>query len=259
MEKIKSLNYYQKTVLIVMAVMAGLFLVIYSVTISRVGFAYKDTILVPVSENGSTVYSGKIKGEQACFSVSEDKTVVFWYGDQTFGPYTAKEDDTALPKGEELAEDMTGVELWKGDLLLFRGGVLESEDGYWLYNEDGTLNQDFLNLFEVTFTGSDGIVRDENGNLIDPAEPSASVILNLMKGPKLTHKGVWAAWFGAVFVCVLNAGLMLFADELFRWNLKFRIRDIEYVEPSDWEIAGRYVGWTALAVMALVLFVTGLQ
>lgn len=75
----------------------------------------------------------------------------------------------------------------------------------------------------------------------------------------MTHKGTWAAWFGAVFVCVLNAGLMLFADELFRWNLKFRIRDIEYAEPSDWEIAGRYVGWTALAVMALILFVTGLQ
>ncbi len=254
MEKIKSLNCYQKGVLIFMITMVLVFAVIYHMTISQVGFKYKDTIFVPSQENGSTVYSGKIQGLQAHFMVSEDKTIVFQYGDKTYGPYTVKEDPIAIPKDKEMQEYMTGVELRQGEDILFRGGVLEIGDSYWLYNEDGTL--DNLGFSYVT---SDGIERDENGNVIDSIEPSASIILELMNEPELTHKGEWFAWFGAVFICVLNALSILFADELFRWNLAFQIRNVDNAEPSDWEIAGRYIGWTVLTITALVVFIMGLQ
>lgn len=254
MEKIKNLSCYQKGVLIFMAVMALIFSVVYFVTVSRVGFKYKNTIFVPGQENGSTIYSGKLKGEQAHFTVSEDKTVVFQYGDKIFGPYTAKEDPTAIPKDEEMAEYMTGVELRQGDSILFRGGVLDHGGGYWLYNEDGTLDH-----FGISYVTGDGIERDENGNVIDPVEPSASTILNLMDDPELTHKGEGIAWFGAVFLCVLNALLILFADELFRWNLKFQIRNAEHAEPSEWEMERRYISWTVLAAAVPVLFIMGLQ
>jgi hypothetical protein len=33
----------------------------------------------------------------------------------------------------------------------------------------------------------------------------------------------------------------------------------EYAEPSDWEIASRYIGWTLMAVMVFVIFIMGLQ
>lgn len=237
-----------------MIAMALVFAVVYLMTISRVGFEYQDAILVPGQENGSTVYSGKIQGQQARFTVSGDKTVVFQYGDKTYGPYTAKEDPEAIPKDKEMAEYMTGVELRQGEEILFRGGVLETGDSYWLYNEDGTFGG-----FGVSYVTSDGIIRDEKGNEIDPMEPSVSAILELINGPKLTHKGAWFAWFGAVFICVLNAGSILFADELFRWNLAFQIRNVDHAEPSDWEIAGRYIGWTVLTIMALALFLTGLR
>ncbi len=254
MEKIKSLNRYQKGVLMLMLVMAIIFFVVYSMTISRVGFAYKDTILVPSQENGSTVYSGKLMGLPARFTVLEDKTVVFQHGDRTFGPYTAKEDPTAIPKDKEMAGAMTGVELLEGDSVLFRGGVQDYGDGYWLYNEDGTLND-----FGVVYVTVGGIERDENGNVIDPVEPSALTILTLMNGPEWTHKGEWLGWFGAVAICVFNTLLILFADELFRWNLRFQIRDADRAEPSDLEIVGRYFSWTALPIMALVVFIMGLQ
>lgn len=253
MERIKSLNHYQKGVLIVMIVMTVIFLAVYSTTISRVGYEYHNTILVPSRENGSTVYSGKIEGQPARFTVSEDKTVVFRHGDKTYGPYTAKEDSAAIPKDEEMAEYMIGVELLQGDSILFRGGVLKVADGYWLYNEDGT----FYN-FRITYVSNDGLERDENGNIIDPVEPSAAAILDLMNDPQLTHKGEWLGWFCAAFICILNALSILFADELFRWNLRFQIRDADQAEPSDWEIAGRYMGWTFLAVMAMILFIAGL-
>ncbi|MBS6517595.1 MAG: hypothetical protein KH353_05275 [Clostridium sp.] len=169
MEKIKRLNWYQKGVLIVMIAMALVFAVVYSMTISKVGFEYKNAIFVPSQENG------------------------------------------------------------------------------------------ILDNFEFSYTVGDGIERDENGNAIDPVKPSASAILELMNGPALTHKGDWSAWFGAVFLCLLNAFSVLFADELFRWNLTFQIRNADQAEPSDWEIAGRYIAWTVITIAALVIFLIGLQ
>lgn len=116
MEKIKRLNWYQKSVLVVMIAMALVFAVIYSMTISKVGFEYKDAIFVPSQENGSTVYSGRLRGQKAYFSVSQDKTVVFHYGNKIYGPYTVKEDNTAIPEEEKTLEGIVGVELRQGRL-----------------------------------------------------------------------------------------------------------------------------------------------
>lgn len=254
MERIKSLNGYQKGLLIFMIAMTLLFAIIYPKTIARVGYRYNDVILVPVQENGKTIYTGKIQGKQAQFIVAKDNSVVFQYGDKTYGTYTIKEDPTAIPKDKELAQEMTGVEIRNGDELLFRGGVWEEGEFCWLYNEDGTL--DSLGFSVYT---SNGIEMDENGNVIDRMEPSAADIYELLNEPELTHKGEAFVWFEAVFICILNTLSILFADELFRWNLAFQIRNVDNAEPSDWEIAGRYIGWTAMAIMALVLFIMGLQ
>ncbi len=131
------------------------------------------------------------------------------HGDKTYGPYTMKEDPTAIPKDEELAEQMIGVEICNNDKVLFRGGVLDFGDDYWLYNEDGTLDN-----FGFTYVTGDGIERDENGNVIDKIEPSASTIYELINDPELTHKGEALAWFGAVFICVLNVLSILFCGRI---------------------------------------------
>ena len=79
-KRIVGLDRYQKAVLLILAVMAAVFSVLYPVTISRVGFEYNDKIFVPEQADGVTVYSGRIGGEQASFTVSEDKTVEFSCG-----------------------------------------------------------------------------------------------------------------------------------------------------------------------------------
>lgn len=253
MERIKNLDRYQKGILLIMLVMALVFAVIYPVIISRVGFEYKDKIFVPSQENGSTVYSAKLYGQQARFTVSADKNVVFQYGDTTYGPYTVKEDPTAIPKNEENAKYMTGVEIRQEGRIMFRGGAMKMRDSYWLYNEDGSFES-----IKFYYTTSDGFERDENGNIINPVEPSASTILELTNDPQLTHKGEWGIWFLAVFLCILNAVSILFADEWFRWNLRLRIRNVYLAEPSDWEIVGRYISWAVIMIMAFVTFVMGL-
>ena len=259
MKRIKCLGRYQKGILLLMAVMVLVFAVVYAVTIAREGFVYRDAILVPNQENGNTVCSGKIQGKQASFTVYADKTVEFRYGDKLYGPYTAREDSSAIPDADEQGEPLdgesvTGVELRCGEEIMFRGCVVDYENGSWLYNEDGS-------LADIGFlaTSWNGIVTDENGNVIDVMEPSVSAILDLMAGPELTHKGEWLLWFGGTCICILTAFSILFADELFRWNMAFQIRNADQAEPSDWEIASRYIFWTGMPLLALFVFIEGLQ
>lgn len=50
-----------------------------------------DKVLTVSHENNSTVYSGKINGEKARFTVSEDKSVMFNCGDKSYGPCQARQ------------------------------------------------------------------------------------------------------------------------------------------------------------------------
>lgn len=253
LKKLKSLDRYQKGVLLFMIVMVLVFTAAYFVITSRKGFAYGDAILIPREENGSTVYSGKIRGNRASFTVSGGKTVEFQYGDKIYGPYIYQEDPAAVPEDSELKDSMIGVELRRGDRILFRGGMLEG-DSRWLYNEDGS--PEGSGFLTVTNTG---IMTDENGNIIDPMEPPVSVLLDLLTGPELTNQGNWSMWLLGVFACAVTGFTILFADELFRWKLSFLIQNADGAQPSDWEIMGRYSAWTVLPVLALLLFVLGLQ
>ncbi len=254
MERIKLLNRYQKSILLGMTVMVLVFSVLYPITLARIGFAYKDAILVPSRENDSTVYAGEMNGKQAFFTVFADKTVEFQYDGKIYGPYTAKEDPTAVPKDTQWADQLTGVELRCGDALLFRGGVLDDGKTLWLFDEAG--NPDG---FDLSVTTSSGVTLDENGNEIDPLAPSVYTILELMGTPALTHKGHWGAWLGGILICLVAAVHIVFADELFRLYLSFRIYNAEQAEPSDLEMASRYITWTVLPILAIVLFILGLS
>ncbi len=253
MERFRRLDRYQKIVLLLMAAMTLVFAVAYPVTIAKTGFAYQGELLVMSQENGDTVYSGQVQGEPARFTVHADGTVEFQWGEKTYGPYTVREDPTAIPEDREPDSSMTGVELRRGETLIFHGGVLQGENGPVLFNQDGSWADPGISV------SSNGVEIDENGNVVDHMEPSAVHILDLMAGPRLTHKGQWFPLFGGALVCVLNALSMLFADELFRWQMSFRIRGADRAEPSDWEIMGRYISWTVLTSLALALFLAGLQ
>ncbi len=254
--RIKALNLYQKIILLICAVMVVVFTVLYPITISRVGFLYRDTILMPGESDGITVYTGKIQGEETAFTVSSDKTVRLRHGEKVYGPYTAREDPTAIPEDEDLASHMTGVEVYCGKELIFRGGVVEVPEMLWLYNEDGSVESFGINFSYGTDSGT---VYDMDGNVIDPMEPSVSTVLKLMGEPELTHKGTWLGWFGGVVFCIFTVFSILFADEIFRYGMRFQIRNPENAEPSEWEIASRYISWTVIPIMTLALFIMGLQ
>lgn len=247
MERFKTLDYRQKWIFLIMGVLVLVFSILYPVTLSRVGYSYRDAILVPREAEGTTVYSGKIQGEAASFTVTQGKTVTFQYEDFTYGPYTVKEDPQAAPESGDLADALSGVEIWRQGSRLFRGGAQKlDQHGWLLYYENG---EPYGLEIKIT-TG---------GNSAAQMEPSLATILDLAMGPELTHKGHWLPWFLGILLCVVNAVSILYADELFRFWLSFRIESPELAEPTDLEITGRYFGWGAMLIGIFVVFVIGLS
>ena len=261
MKRIKALDCWQKGFLLLFAAMILVFSWVYYATIAREGILYRNTILVPSQENGNMLYSGEIKGERACFTVYADKTVEFQHGDKTYGPYTVREDASAVTKAIEaelgVGEPVAGIEFCKEGEILFRGGVVKHRDYIWLYNEDGSADTGWIN--DLWAPSDDVIVKDGNGNIIDQMEPGILTILNLMAGPELVHKGDWSMWFCGVLVCVFTMVSILFVDELFRWHLSFHISNAEQAEPSEWEIMSRYLGWGLMVIVAAMAFIEGLR
>jgi len=216
-------------------------------TVSKTGYLYWDTVLIPHREGTVTVYAGKLRGREAKFTVTADKTVTFRYDGTDYGPYTAREDPTAIPDDmdADLTDEMTGVEVRLGEEILFRGGVRRFADDVLLFREEGGLVFD-----QIVYSGQPPL----------DAKPSVLDLLKLMSDqPPLTHKGDWMAWWGSVGLSVVTALSILFADKIFRWNLSFQIRDPERAEPSDWELGSRVLSWLVLTVAIFVLYIAGLQ
>ncbi len=247
MRAIKRLTLYPKGVLLGMLVMVLVFSVLYPITLTRVGFAYRDAILVPAYEQDRTVYTGKVQGETAVFTVSDDHVVSYQWGDAVYGPYTAREDPSAIPQNHDLRDQMTGVEVRQDNDVLFRGGVVDAGSSYLLYNTDGTLYWDEP-MFVVYNTD---LPYEESA-------PAVNDILQLLAGPVQTHHGTIWGWVFGVLLCAINAVAIVFADTLFRWRMSFVIRDAEQAQPAEWELLGRRIGWAVLALAALGVFVLGL-
>ena len=252
MDRFRHLDRYPKFLLIALVVMAVVFSAVYGVTASRVGYLYRDAILVPRQSEGALVYEGKIDGQDTTIIVALD-TVIVNLGSKTYGPYTMHEDPTAVPADDPLAPHMTGIVIKEGERTFFRGGMMDSGEDLYLFHEDGSIDYTF------TVTMSNGVEYDMNGNPVDPYAPTAYTILELLRGPELTRKGEWPALFLGFFLSAILAVDILFADEIFRFRLSFRVQDAANAEPSDWELASRKIGWTILAFVTFFGYMLGLQ
>lgn len=254
MARIKSLGLFQKVVLAVVLAMVVVFTVVYAVTTAQVGYSYQDAILVPAQEDGATVYTGRVQGKNARITVEPDGLVTFQYDDKTFGPYTVREDPSAIPEAFTENSGMTGIEIRCGEDVFFRGCTSRYGGPSFLYNEDGSAAS-----IRITYTTGSGEIRGEDGKVIDPLEPDPATILDLLDSPALTHKGSWLAWFLGIVLCGITVVSILFADELFRLRLSFRIQNVEDAEPTEWEITTRHLSWAVLAVGAFAIFIIGLR
>ena len=253
MERVKKLNRYQKFILLVLALMVVVFTALYIAATVRKGYVYREALLVPETADGGTVYTGRLKGSEARFTVSDDKTVLFEDRGKTYGPYAVREDPSALTFDRRAWKDVIGVEVRRGEELLFRGGYCPDPEEQRLVNEDG------FPLNPIFIYSENGVMLDEDGNLVDPMEPDVLDLVRLAEGPELTYRGNWLLWFCGVLMCAVTAVSILYAYELFRFQMSFRIRNADRAEPSDWEIDCWYISWTLIPLMSLIVFIMGLN
>ncbi len=256
MERFRKLSGFQKLLLIAQAVMVLVFGVLYAVTVRREGFPYKDGLLMRSEENGDTVWSGRVGGRNAAFTVHPDKSVEYSWGEKHYGPYSVKEDPTAVPKGHAFSASMTGIEVYRGETRLFRGGLLRQHDekgSISLYREDGNPE------FELGISAQEAVTVLQDGETVDYGEPGLYAITQLVYGPPLWHYGNLSFWVGGMIICLMAALSVFFWEDLFRWNLKRSFRNAEGVEPSELLIASRSLSWSAMTLAALFLFIFGLR
>ena len=249
MNRFRELERFPKILLIALLLMTVAFGAVYGITASRVGYLHNDEIFVPRQEHGVTLYEATVDGQDCVFTVTADTVTLVW-GSKTYGPYTVREDPTAVPDGHP---QMTGIEILDGNKSYFRGGVTDETTDFWLIGADGE------QLFTMTYTLSGGTEMDTNGNPIDHMKPTPRQIISLLRSPELTHKGQWLFYIMGVFLAIVVAVSILFADELFYLSICFRVENAEAAEPSDWHIATRSLGWLFLTIMTGVIFLMGLQ
>lgn len=242
----------KKILPIILIVIVAVFSVLYFFIGRQYGVEYQDALYFPATEGNTTVYSAKVDGQSASFTVEGD-TVTYHWGDTVYGPYTIRNDPTAAPVVEWEYPNLIGVEIREADTILFRGGY--TEDLFLFIREDGEPESD---RFRVTYSVN-GVEHDADGNVVDPHQPRLSTLIRFSQLPEAdAHRGDSLMWFLGLFLAGVAALLIKFDDTLFRWDLHFRIRNPEYAEPSEWEIFSRIFSWIAFTLLSLGLYIAGL-
>lgn len=241
----------QRVLLLLQAFLVVLFLILYATFGRQQVIEYHNTLFRCRTDGDTTVYSGTLDGEKAVFTVSPGPVVEFRWGDALYGPYIITEDSTAIPEQQAMpefftsSEYLTGVEVRRGSDVLFRGAchILGGSLSF-LIAEDGSYDS-----FSVS------VIADSNTK----PEPSVRSILRIALAPELTQRGQWYFFFLGVICCAICTVSILFADDLFRFHLQFRVKYPEDAEPSDWELFTRWVGWIVLTIAALIICIVGLS
>lgn len=242
----------KRVLLILLLVMVGVFSVLYFFIGRRYGVEDQDALFFPVTEGDATVYSTKIEDLPASFTVEGD-TVTYRWGDTVYGPYTIRKDPTAAPGGQWASMDFTGVEVTEGDTVLFRGGY--TSDFLLLIREDGQ----WYSTSRDPAISINGAAYAPDGDPADLHKPGLSSILRFSRLPEPdAHRGSPVYWFFGLLTAGVAALFIRFDDRLFRWNLRFRIRDPESAEPSECEIFSRVFAWLLFTGLSFGLFIAGL-
>lgn len=242
----------KKVLPILSLVIVVVFSVLYFFIGRQYGVAYQDALYFPSSEGDTTVYSAKVDGQPASFTVQGD-TVTYHWGDTVYGPYTVREDPTAAPVVEWDYPNLIGVEIRDGDSILFRGGYTENLS--LLIGEDDEFDS---SISHVTYSVN-GVGYDAEGNVVDPHQPSLKTLIRFSQRPEPdAHRGDPLMWFLGLFLAGVTVLLIRFDDAIFRFNLFFRVRHPEDAEPSDWEMTSRVLSWLAFTAFSFGVFLAGL-
>ena len=246
--KWSEMSRYRRVLLLVMAAEILVFFIANVLAFLRPGLEYQDTLLYPRTEGELQIYQGRVDGETARFTVTPGGEVSYQWGEYTYGPYQISEDPSAVPDGYEGSQ---GIEIRLGDEVLFRGCYLPSFT-FPLIQEDGESLWEDSNIYMIS---GEQIWR--NGQEIterEYREPSLSALARVALGTELTRQGNILLYLLITVLAVFNVLQICFPGLFFRRYIRWRVRDPELAEPSDFYIAMERMEWVVLAIVCLVLY-----
>ena len=245
-----------RVVMLFHAALMLLFILLYATLGRQQVVRHEDVIFVQRQEGDTLTYAGKLNGKKAVLTVLPDGSLECLLDGVRYEPYTVTEDPSAVP--EALTDTnfprtlLTGIEFREGDEVLFRGGFHSTGDFFFFYNSDGT--QYVPPTERVTTPTTNGSVLS-----IEPVEPSLKTILRFTLLRETVPRGTVELLLLGLFcslACILSA---FYAEELFRHNLRFSIKNVENAEPSEWELMSRWISWIIFTVLSLVACIGGLS
>ncbi len=242
----REMSLLQRVLLAILAAMILGFGIATPIMGTREGIEYGNTLLHSTQEGEVRRYTGRIDGRRAEFAVTPDGTVEYRWGDEAYGPYRVAEDPSASPKGSMAAWNLPGIEIRRGDEVLFRGGLYDGERPI-LYDEDG----EPFNFLSITYGTSGGKVYDSNGKELtqrDLHEPGLSIVA------RLAHRGSFAFYLLGTLLAAFNMFQICFPGLMFRQSIRWHVKDPYAAEPSDFYIFMEQVEWVILTVVAAALY-----
>lgn len=251
MNRWRALTPFPRIMLCIQAGLLVLFTILYPLLGMQRGIDFQGEFLHQVERGEDTVYTGTLDGKTVELTYTPSGALFYRWGDVEYGPYTLTEDPSALPTSETMGR-VTGVELRLDGEILFRGGY--GGDGLYLVNENGTK----LNGLEIVTNGT-AYGLDGSRQIYEDGLSITRAIGLLLEGPSVRSRVHGEGYFLGTLVVAINAVAILFADELFRWNLRWSIRHPERAEPSEWELFSRGFSWVVLTIVALIGYMMGLS
>ena len=99
---------------------------------------------------------------------------------------------------------------------------------------------------------------DRYGASADKGEHEIAAILEMAVSPDISTRGMKDLLFMGIFLSFCCVITILFEDQLFRWNLRFQIRDPQNAEPSEWELFSRWLSWIVFTILSIAAYIVGL-
>lgn len=247
-EKWEEMSLLRRILVVILAVMIVGFGAATLIAGGQKGIEYRDTLLRLTQEGEVRRYAGRVDWKRTEFTVYPGKTVEYHWGDEGYGPYQIVEDPAAAPE-----HYMTGLEIYQDGKRVFRGGYKPGGSWLVLYGEDG----EPFGMVDLTFS-SGGKTYDSNGKELtarDLHAPDLSTVARLaMDEPELTHRGNFGLYLLVTLLAVFNMFQICFPGLMFRWSIRWHVRDPYAAEPSDFYIFMERAEWVFLTGMAAILY-----
>lgn len=246
-EKWKEMSGSRRVLLMVLAALAAGFTLIYLILGFRRGIWYQKSFLSRTEREGNTLYAGNVQGRDTTFTVTPAGQVTLRVNEETYGPFTVTEHGT-VTSGQSVYHRVT---LTEGDKVIYEGRFPTDLGDYWLEGETGSIRTG--DGTRSGYYGRDLIYGTEGWK-----EQLYGLTVSLVAEPPVISRVNWAFYLLGLLAIVATAATVIWEDAIYRFELSFRVRDPESVEPSDWELTGRWIGWGSGIGVSLLLFFMGL-